>query len=131
MTLELFTLCEYASNSKGKLTIVNTLDAIIAEKLPWRAYFGFALKGIIMHEHPANTKLFLSIIKQESDLTLFSTSFPVIDKTGQFAAAGNIRGLIFDREGEYIFRVSTSDGLCRDYNFIVKLANNIPNNDEH
>ncbi len=125
MTLELFTLCEFASNAEGKLTIVNTIDTIPAEKFPWRAYFGFAIKGIIKHEHPVDTKLSLSILKKNSDTTLFETTFPVIDKIGRFAAAGNLRGLIFEREGDYIFRVSTTDGLNIDYDFAVVLSKNI------
>lgn len=124
MTLELFTLCEYASNVEGKLTIVNTLDSIIAEKLPWRAYFGFAIKGLIKQEHLVDTKLSLSIFQENSEATLFETTFPVIDKIGRFAAAGNLRGLIFEREGNYIFRVSTTDGLNIDYQFAVVLSKN-------
>lgn len=124
MTLELFTLCEFASNAEGKLTIVNTLDTITAEKLPWRAYFGFAIKGLIKHEHPVDTKLSLSIFKENNKETLFETTFPIIDKVGRFAAAGNLRGLIFEREGYYIFRVSTTDGLNIDYQFAVVLSKN-------
>lgn len=121
MTLELFTLCEYASNTGGKLTIVNTLDTITAEKFPWRAYFGFALKGIIKHEHPSDSKISLSILKEDNNLAIFETTFPIIDKVGRFAAAANLRGLIFEQEGRYIFRVSNTDGLCVDYQFTVTL----------
>lgn len=123
MIVELFTLCEYATNSNGSLTIVNTLDKIVVGKLPWRAYFGFAIKGIIKHEQPQNTRLSLTVFKDEEDQNIFETTFPIIDKIGRFAAAGNLRGLIFEQEGIYVFKVASNNGLNIDYQFEVKIAN--------
>lgn len=132
MTIELFTLCDFASNENGRLTIVNTLDNLTVGKLPWRAYIGFAIKGIIITEQPADTTLELSIFpKGNEDAKLFEASSPIANKTGRFAAAGNLRGLIFDNEGDYIFRIASSNGLKSDYPFNVtaKKDTNEQNND--
>ena len=120
MTVELFTLCDFASNDNGHLTIINTLDKIVADKLPWRAYFGFAISGTIKHEQPNNTILTLSIFKKrKKDSIIFETSTQIDSKIGKFAAAGNLRGLIFNKEGEYIFRIATNNGLRKDFPFNV------------
>lgn len=126
MKIELFTLCEYSSNHDGSLTIVNTLDRIETDKLPWRAYFGFAIKGIILHSQPSDTILTFQISKKDSDKVLFQTTFPIIDKIGRFAASGNLRGFIFEEEGDYLFQVSSNHGLNIDYPFIV--VKNEPSN---
>lgn len=121
MELVLFTLCDYASNAGGRLSIINTLDTITAERFPWRAYFGFALKGNILHNQPQDTVMRLTIShSEERDKYLFDTSSPVPTQQGRFAAAGNIRGIIFSRPGKYIFRVETNHGLLKEYPFTVK-----------
>lgn len=120
MELVLFTLCDYASNEGGRLSIINTLDTITAERFPWRAYFGFALKGNILHNQPEDTVMRLTVsFGEEKDKYLFDASSPVPASQGRFAAAGNIRGLIFSRPGEYIFRVETNHGLLKEYPFNV------------
>lgn len=131
MKIDILTLCDYAKIESGKLTIVDTLDLITAPKFPWRAYFGFAIKGCLKHEMAADGYFLLSIFSEDDieaagndtlpdDSYLFHTKSPAIQDKGRFAIAGNIRGLIFNHPGNYIFRIKTSDGVTRDYHFSVK-----------
>lgn len=135
MRIELFCLCDYASNEDGHLTVVRTLDEIVIDKEPWRAYFGFALKGLVINPQPVNTKIHLSIRKviespdpeeaeklTETTQPVFETSAPLGDKTGKFVAAGNLRGIIFNTPGSYRFRISIEERVIEDYYFKVTLA---------
>ena len=132
MDIELFTLCDYATNDDGRLTIVNTLDNLVVDKFPWRAYFGFALKGTIKHIRQEDTILTLSLyLKGQEETCIFNSSAPLMNKVGRFAAAGNLRGLIFEQPGEYIFKVYSNNGLCREYVFDVKLAESSATNNEN
>ena len=95
------------------------------DKLPWRAYFGFALKGTIKHIRHEDTTLTLSLyLKGQEETCIFNSSAPLMKKVGRFAAASNLRGLIFEQPGEYIFKVRSNNGLSREYVFEVRLAEN-------
>lgn len=124
MDFELYTLCEYASNNDGSLTIVNTIDTINAAQFPWRAYFGVAVKANITEPLPDETTMAFTIFKEDDpDNILFSTISPFGNTVGRFVAAGNIKGLIFQSPGKYCFRISIGDTLNKDYMFEVKNSN--------
>ncbi|MBD5193908.1 MAG: hypothetical protein HDS91_05260 [Bacteroidales bacterium] len=120
MDIELYTLCEYAANSNGSLTIINTLDTIKAQQFPWRAYFGVAVKARIVSPLIENTTMSFLIFKEDApDEILFSTSSPFGNSVGRFVAAGNIKGLLLHSPGKYCFRISIGDCIRKDYPFDV------------
>lgn len=122
MKIIFFTLCDYATNEKGHLTIVNTRDLLEVEKLPWRAYLGFAIKGYFDKEYPQTT-LTLSIYKAEQESQpIFKTSADIKQGVGKFQMAGNLRGLIFNEEGEYEFRIESNHGLKFKDSFKIELS---------
>lgn len=123
MKIELITLCEYAVNHNGTLSIINTIDSFTFDKLPWRAYFGFAIKGIIKHPRPEETNLKIQIIRNDNQQVMFEVLTPIKEKAGRFAAAANLRGLIFEKAGEYILKITTDNGLCEEYGFNVNVVN--------
>lgn len=121
MDIELFTLCEYASNTNGALTIVNTLDSFSAPKFPWRVYFGIALKANIISSLNDTSTIAFKIFKDDrEDEAIFNTEIPVKDVKGRFTAAGNIKGLILSSDGKYCFRVSLNGNTVKDYFFYVQ-----------
>lgn len=122
MTIDLFTLCEFASNNAGSLTIVNTLDRISADHLPWRAYIAFAIKGALPAGSQSETKLKLKIFQQENKSIIFETEIAIPPTVGSFVAAGNLRGLIINEAGKYVFQLSDQCGFDRDYIFNVETA---------
>lgn len=126
MAVDLFALCDYAKNDGGRLTIVDTFDNIKAEKLPWRAYFGFAIKMHVNFEELNGDELVLKILsKAKPDSPLFCTSAKLSTdrKKGCISIAGNLKGLLFEKVGSHVFKVflEGQEIFSRDFN--VELIN--------
>lgn len=125
MKVELFTLCDYVSNNEGSLTIIDTFETIEADKFPWRAYFGVALKVYLSNPQSETLKLNMHIHKSDSTDNIFNAMQEMrIKDAHKMVMAGNIKGLIFDTPGLYHFVVSLEDKSIVDYAFLVKQSNN-------
>lgn len=125
MVVDLFALCDYAKNDGGRLTIIDTFDNIRAEKLPWRAYFGFALRMIISPEDSNGKELSLKISSQEKpDIPLFctSTKLSLAGKKGFVSIAGNPKGLLFENAGRHVFKVFLDDQEIYSHSFNIELV---------
>ena len=126
MTVELFVLCDYAKNDNGRLTIVDTFDSIRAAKLPWRAYFGFALKMLAGPDDFDDKELTLKIASQENpDAAIFETSTKLTSsqKKGSLSIAGNLKGLIFEQAGLHDFKVLLGGQEIYSHTFMVEVEN--------
>lgn len=123
MKLEICTLCEYASEHNGRLTIVDTFDAIVASKFPWRAYFHFAAKISIESDQKEYQKIRMLIMKSDSFEILFDTSgsYNYVDKTEKINLLAGFKGIIFSAPGEYKFQVYFDDDLVIDHPFKLML----------
>ena len=123
MKLEICTLCEYASEHNGRLTIVDTFDAIVASKFPWRAYFHFAAKLSIESDQKEYQKIRMLIMKSDSFEILFDTSgsYNYVDKTEKINLLAGFKGIIFSAPGEYKFQVYFDDDLVIDHPFKLML----------
>lgn len=123
MKLEICTLCEYASEHNGRLTIVDTFDAIVASKFPWRAYFHFAAKISIESDQKVYQKIRMLIMKSDSLEILFDTSgsYNYVDKTEKINLLAGFKGIIFSTPGEYKFQVYFDDDLVIDHPFKLML----------
>ncbi len=123
MKLEICTLCEYASEHNGRLTIVDTFDAIVASKFPWRAYFHFAAKISIESDQKEYQKIRMLIMKSDSLEILFDTSgsYNYVDKTEKINLLAGFKGIIFSTPGEYKFQVYFDDDLVIDHPFKLML----------
>lgn len=123
MKLEICTLCEYASEHNGRLTIVDTFDAIVASKFPWRAYFHFAAKISIESDQKEYQKIRMLIMKSDSFEILFDTSgsYNYVDKTEKINLLAGFKGIIFIAPGEYKFQVYFDDDLVIDHPFKLML----------
>lgn len=124
MKIELFTLCNYAANNNGKLTIVDTFDRFTADKFPWRAYFGIALKLRLnseIKESEQESHFSMYICKDGEEERLF-TAETIINtiKEDKLVLAANIKGLIFKSAGTYHFYLHLNDTLLEDYQFEVE-----------
>ncbi len=120
MKLEICTLCEYASEHNGRLTIVDTFDAIAASKFPWRAYFHFAAKIDIEDNQKEYQKIRMLILKSDDNREiLFDTSgsYNHIDKAEKMNLLAGFKGIIFNTLGEYKFQVFFDDDLVIDHSF--------------
>lgn len=126
MKVIFFTLCDYAKNEGGRLTIIDTFDVVKAAKLPWRTYFGFALKVLLDNDNADSGKLVLCINSQDNpDNVLFETAaeLPKDQRQGLLAMAGNVKGLLFESTGAYCFRIFQENREIYSYLFKVELEN--------
>lgn len=124
MKIELFTLCNFAANNNGKLTIVDTIDSFIVEKFPWRAYFGLALKlnlGSDIKQPDKDSSFSIILFKEGEDEKLFTAETNLnMTKDEKVVIAANIKGLIFKSPGTYHFHLKLGENLLEDYSFEVK-----------
>lgn len=110
MNIELITLCEGAFNTNGRLTIVNTIDDIIANSLPWKAAIGLAVKIGIPAGEKGEHNLSISFITEDGSAILHNLTaninLPFDGKDGHLVAATNIQGLSFPSYGQYFIEIS-------------------------
>lgn len=125
MKVTLFTLCNYASNNNGQLTIVDTLNSLSAVKFPWRAYFAIAV-NIVFDGGLEGVKDFeMAIIKQGNKNKIFSAVQKVdfSNAVKNLAVAANIKGLVFNSPGTYVFQVYIDGKILEQYPFEVSQNN--------
>lgn len=124
MNIDLFTLCDYVSNHNGQLTIIDTFDSLNAEKFPWRAYFGVAVKMDISKN--VDKDFNICIYKDGApEKKLFNVDTPFSSKEyGKFVLAGNIKGLIFEEAGLYHCTLSIGNKVIKDCKFQVNQKRN-------
>ena len=124
MTTELIALGEYVSNHNGRLTIVDTFDAIYAERFPWRAYFGIAVIFVLTPEDSTKEMLYMRIASERDDSEIFNASTklapPPDNKGGKLVIASNVKGLIFPAPGLYHLIISADADQVADFKFEVK-----------
>lgn len=127
MKSEILTLCEYASEHNGHLTIVDTFDAIIATKLPWRAYFSVASKiDLCDYAGEYKTVSMRIVSAKDFDKVVFEASSPFNnpESFGKLNMVANFKGLIFEESGEYLFRILFDSTITAECTFKVILKNN-------
>ena len=120
MKVEISTLCEYASEHLGQLTIVDTFDAIFALKFPWRAYFHFAAKINLEETRNNYQKITMKIVKaDESQEKLIEVqgAYKQIANAEKMNLVAGLKGLIFNSPGEYKFQVFFDGDMIVDHSF--------------
>lgn len=126
MKIEICTLCEYASEHNGRITIVDTLDAIIALKLPWRAYFYFVTKIKLENKKKSYQNIKMRIVKENDEQEiLFEANGSYdsnIDNEKMNLIAG-FNGIVFNESGEYNFQVFFDEENIVNHTFNVVLKN--------
>lgn len=125
MKVEISTLCEYASEHNGHLTIVDTFDTIAAMRMPWRAYFYYVARFVLDEDTKEHKKLVISIVDGDGS-KLFETSNPY-DKKGGWEKSNLVagfKGLIFQKEGNYKLCVDIDNEVVVEHEFKVIIRNN-------
>lgn len=123
--IEILTLCEYASEHNGHLTIIDTFDAIGAVKFPWRAYFYVAAKINLADCSADYKKISLLIFPTEEPSKMVFETFSKFERpkdSDKINIVAGFRGLIFEHVGEYCFRVCLDDTTIAEclFNVILK-----------
>ena len=125
--VEILTLCEYASDHGGRLTIIDTFDTMVAAKMPWRAYFYMAAKIGGTHEFANCKTITLQIVPTADDQgkTVFETSSEFVPpkNSGKINLVAGFKGLIFEQAGDYCFRILIDNNAVAECRFKVILKN--------
>lgn len=127
MKVEISSLCEYASEHAGRLTIIDTFDTIVAMKIPWRAYFYYVAK-IDANDVRKEYETIKVVIRNDGGDNLFEVSNPFgkHQLLHKFNLVAGFKGLIFDKAGEYKLSVYFDKELVIEHLFKVELRK-----DEH
>ena len=124
MTPKILTLCEYASNHDGKLTIIDTFDVIEAIKFPWRAYFYVAAKiDIADIDFKKMLVKIVSLEKPQKNVFEINNLVDRSNKAEKLCFAIGFKGLIFDHPGEYSLCIYLDNDLVAECPFKVILKN--------
>lgn len=123
MRIELFTLCEGAFNTNGRLTIVNTFEDIVSEKFPWRGQLGLALKILFPHEESGGFDILVRI-KPAGDAKPLHEIKGHLEikhngggKDVRLAMCTNIQGVALNNPGDYEVVVLVNDNVLQAYPF--------------
>ncbi len=126
--VEILTLCEYASEHEGRLTIIDTFDAIRATKFPWRAYFYVATKIGITKDFADYKTITLKIFSAvDPNKIVFETSskYEHHKDFGKINLIAGFKGLIFESAGDYFFHVCLDNDVIAECLFKVVLQENV------
>lgn len=128
MRTEIVTLCEYASETQGRLTIVDTFDTVRAAKLPWREYFYAVAKIVFDKQDCWPSKIGLIIVKDDRQgepiFETYSQNKPMDSPAyanKKLNIVAGFKGLIFDSEGDYSFIVKFDNDVVLSHPFKVRL----------
>lgn len=112
MKSEILTLCEYASEHDGRLTIVDTFDKIVAQKFPWRVYFYVAARIDISDYNVGIKKVSMRIVPAgEQQRSIFEAVSPIDcpNNLGKINVVAGLKGLMFETEGNYLFKIQLDE----------------------
>lgn len=122
MKPEIITLCEYASENNGRLTIVDTFDTIVAAKFPWRAYFSIALRVDLSGFDAECKNLSMKVVStSDSSSLIFEAHSPFErpNNLGKLNVVAGFKGLIFNETGSFQFLVMLDDVVIAECPFKV------------
>ncbi|MCD8312555.1 MAG: hypothetical protein LUC24_00155 [Bacteroidales bacterium] len=112
MKVEIATLCKYASDHNGSLTIVDTFDRLFADKFPFKTDFCFVFRVNVEGLPVGSHKICLDIADNRNETSKIfggQYNFAMKDNIENVNCAANLKGLVFDAAGQYDIRVSFDD----------------------
>jgi hypothetical protein len=108
MKVEIFTLCEFAKNEPGKLTVIGAFDTIHVPALPAvMQMVGIALRMRFNQAEEGTKQVRFSIIDADGKLIIPSLQFPITinfppnASSANFGFAATIQQIRFPSFGEY------------------------------
>lgn len=129
MRVELFTLCEGAFNTNGRLTIVNTFEDIVSEQYPWRGQIGMALKILFPREEAGGFDLSVQIKAKDIEQPLHEIKGHLdINHQGEgndvhLAMCSNIQGVVLTKPGDYEVVIIVNGNILQVFPFKALVKN--------
>lgn len=124
MNLELFTLCEGAFNSNGRVTIVNTYDILKSPNVPCSMTLGFAIKISFNKEEKGEHKISLPIVIEQSNREVgkldSAFNLPEAEEVGYLNMVANVQNMSFPEFGWYRIEVKIDGMKLGEYRIKLK-----------
>lgn len=124
MRTDILTLCEYASDHDGSLSILDTFDIIKASKFPWRAYFYLAARISNNDSVEDFKEISIKIYRSDNpEEIVFVTSSPCenVKDFKNLNLVTGFKGLIFNSPGFYILNICLDQKSVAELKFNVEL----------
>jgi len=123
MEIEIFTICDYATDMNGKMVVVGTFDVVHSNAFPFQQPFGIGLRLRFSEkeygDHNATIFMFdeerKELAKLDGNLTV---NKPTIGSHSSLNLALNITGK-FDRPGKYSFELHVDGEFRSGLSFYV------------
>ncbi len=126
MEIEIFTLCEAATDSQGKLNLLGAFNIILAKEVPaTHPFCAVALRLRLSPDEKEKHKLSLLFVDSKGDEIIppyiggFNVSFKDDDKSiVNFII--NMQRLKFDKYGNYFIKLIVDDKEFAEFPFYLK-----------
>lgn len=128
MKVNILTLCDFAQNNNGKLTIVGVCDLIVTKKVPFKKNLFFVAKICFNANESGKKHTFKVTISKKGEqvpLIIPVTNELVIESKDRDTNCNLIFELgdfVFPTAGDYIFKLEVDD-VVNTSSLIVKLEN--------
>lgn len=123
MEIEIFTLCDYASDMNGKMVVVGTFDVIHSNVFPTQPPFAIALRLRFSDKEYGNHKVNIFLFDEERkelakvDVDMIVNK-PNIGNHSSINLAMNMSGK-FERPGKYSFELNVDGEFRSGLSFYV------------
>ena len=115
MKVNILTLCDFAQDNNGKLTIVGVYDLIVTKKVPFQKNMFFVARiGFGPEDNEKKHNIMVTIFNQKKQTPLFPpiTSELPIESNKNNASCNlifELGGFIFPTDGTYDFKLKVDD----------------------
>lgn len=130
MKISIFTLCDYAQNNQGKLSIIGTFNKISSDTFPFTYNPTFCLVCKVVSNYSVDTQAELSVIAPDGSSLITATKLPINinvsgDKKEEQAAnlIVNMAALTFNIPGKYQFRIKVDSLEASQDLYLVDIKN--------
>jgi hypothetical protein len=127
MEIDIFTLCDYAQDVGGKLTIVGTFDKIYFPELPgFLPICSIATRIRLNKNETGEHSLTISILDSNEKEIIkpirgkFNVDLTIGDEQGTASLVIGIGKLKFDSYGKYCINLFLDEGKVKTLDFVVK-----------
>lgn len=129
MEIKIFTVCDFAQDNVGKLTIVGIFDSIFSARIPFNYdSFSIACRVHLTEEEKKNNQHLQLKFMQEDGANYaqdIDINFTPTLQTDTYNIVVNMRGVLFGKAGKYCVQLLKEDDAIAKTFFIVEANNSI------
>ncbi len=127
MKIQIFTLCDYAQNNAGKLTIVGTFNQIFTDRFPYTYTPSFFVVAKLSSQEPCQGKFSFTAYRPDGSPLLppFTGDFRIDNpeneqKERAFDFCLSLNNQLFNEPGTYSFRFVAGDQVATQELYLIQ-----------